>query len=174
MCGIVGYIGHREATPILLSGLKRLEYRGYDSAGVALLEELPRALASNGHSPEPLSGTQLVIEKCKGKVTDLEELAGKKAHHSTIGIGHTRWATHGAPTDVNAHPHLGGTQRVALVHNGIIENFAELRAELEVAGHVLLSETDTEVAAQLLELLVLSGVDLTAAMLQLVARLEGA
>src|ERR1043165_4507831 len=150
MCGIVGYIGHREATPILLSGLKRLEYRGYDSAGVALLEELPRALASNGHSPEPLSGTQLVIEKCKGKVTDLEELAGKKAHHSTIGIGHTRWATHGAPSDVNAHPHTDQSGKIAVIHNGIIENYTQIKARLVARGHTFQTETDTEVLAHLI------------------------
>src|ERR1044071_3589620 len=132
MCGIVGYIGHREATPILLSGLKRLEYRGYDSAGLALLEELPRAIASNGHSTELVSGTQLVIEKCKGKVTDLEELAGKKAHHSTIGIGHTRWATHGAPSDVNAHPHTDQSGKIAVIHNGIIENYTQIKARLDL------------------------------------------
>jgi glucosamine--fructose-6-phosphate aminotransferase (isomerizing) len=158
MCGIVGYVGEKQAQDVVIEGLRRLEYRGYDSAGIALVTD--GVIAS---------------DKRAGKLANLEKaIVDHPLPGATIGIGHTRWATHGAPTDVNAHPHLGGARRVALVHNGIIENFAELRAELEVAGHVLLSETDTEVAAQLLELLVLSGVDLTAAMLQLVARLEGA
>jgi glutamine---fructose-6-phosphate transaminase (isomerizing) len=150
MCGIVGYIGHREATPILISGLKRLEYRGYDSAGVALLEELPRAITSNGHSTELVSATQLVIEKCKGKVGDLEELAGKKPHHSTIGIGHTRWATHGAPSDLNAHPHTDQSGKIAVIHNGIIENYTQIKARLMARGHTFQTETDTEVLAHLI------------------------
>jgi glutamine---fructose-6-phosphate transaminase (isomerizing) len=150
MCGIVGYIGHREATPILISGLKRLEYRGYDSAGVALLEELPRAITSNGHSNELVSATQLVIEKCKGKVGDLEELAGKKPHHSTIGIGHTRWATHGAPSDLNAHPHTDQSGKIAVIHNGIIENYTQIKARLMARGHTFQTETDTEVLAHLI------------------------
>ena len=158
MCGIVGYVGEKQAQDVVIEGLRRLEYRGYDSAGIALVTD--GVIAS---------------DKRAGKLANLEKaIVDHPLPAATIGIGHTRWATHGAPTDANAHPHLGGTRRVALVHNGIIENFAELRAELEAQGHVLLSETDTEVAAQLLELLVLSGVDLTAAMLQLVARLEGA
>ncbi|GAA4742007.1 glutamine--fructose-6-phosphate transaminase (isomerizing) [Nocardioides endophyticus] len=158
MCGIVGYVGERQAQDVVIEGLRRLEYRGYDSAGIALVAE--GVIAS---------------DKRAGKLANLEKaIVGQPLPAATIGIGHTRWATHGAPTDVNAHPHNGDTGRVALVHNGIIENFAELRAELETQGHVLLSETDTEVAAQLLELLVISGLDLTAAMLQLVARLEGA
>jgi glucosamine--fructose-6-phosphate aminotransferase (isomerizing) len=158
MCGIVGYAGEKQAQDVVVEGLRRLEYRGYDSAGIALVAD--GAIAS---------------DKRAGKLANLEKaIVDHPLPAATIGIGHTRWATHGAPTDVNAHPHSGDTRRVALVHNGIIENFAELRAELELQGHVLLSETDTEVAAQLLELLVISGVDLTAAMLQLVARLEGA
>jgi glucosamine--fructose-6-phosphate aminotransferase (isomerizing) len=158
MCGIVGYVGEKQAQDVVIEGLRRLEYRGYDSAGIALVAD--GVIAS---------------DKRAGKLANLEKaIVGHPLPEATIGIGHTRWATHGAPTDVNAHPHNGDTGRVALVHNGIIENFAELRAELEAQGHVLLSETDTEVAAQLLELLVISGLDLTAAMLQLVARLEGA
>ncbi|HWF43638.1 MAG TPA: glutamine--fructose-6-phosphate transaminase (isomerizing) [Candidatus Kapabacteria bacterium] len=148
MCGIVGYIGNREATPILLSGLKRLEYRGYDSAGLALLEELPRAVSSNGH--ELLKTTRLVIEKCKGKVTDLEELAAKASIHSTIGIGHTRWATHGAPSDVNSHPHTDQNERLAIIHNGIIENYSQIKDRLIARGHTFRSETDTEVLAHLI------------------------
>ena len=158
MCGIVGYVGEKQAQDVVIEGLRRLEYRGYDSAGIALVAD--GAIAS---------------DKRAGKLANLEKaIVDHPLPASTTGIGHTRWATHGAPTDVNAHPHSGDAGRVALVHNGIIENFAELRAELELHGHLLLSETDTEVAAQLLELLVVSGVDLTTAMLQLVARLEGA
>ncbi|GAA4710510.1 glutamine--fructose-6-phosphate transaminase (isomerizing) [Nocardioides conyzicola] len=158
MCGIVGYVGEKQAQDVVIEGLRRLEYRGYDSAGIALVTD--GAIAS---------------DKRAGKLANLEKaIVDHPLPAATIGIGHTRWATHGAPTDVNAHPHSGDVRRVALVHNGIIENFAELRAELEVHDHVLLSETDTEVAAQLLELLVIGGADLTAAMLQLVARLEGA
>ncbi|KQW48805.1 glutamine amidotransferase [Nocardioides sp. Root1257] len=158
MCGIVGYVGEKQAQDVVIEGLRRLEYRGYDSAGIALVAD--GVIAS---------------DKRAGKLANLEKaIVDRPLPAATIGIGHTRWATHGAPTDVNAHPHTGDVRRVALVHNGIIENFAELRAELERSNHVLLSETDTEVAAQLLELLVVSGLDLTTAMLQLVARLEGA
>ncbi|MFC6341886.1 glutamine--fructose-6-phosphate transaminase (isomerizing) [Nocardioides hankookensis] len=158
MCGIVGYVGEKQAQDVVIEGLRRLEYRGYDSAGVALVAD--GVIAS---------------DKRAGKLANLEKaIVDRPLPAATIGIGHTRWATHGAPTDANAHPHTGGDRRVALVHNGIIENFDELRAEVERSDHVLLSETDTEVAAQLLELLVVSGLDLTTAMLQLVARLEGA
>ena len=143
---------------MVVEGLRRLEYRGYDSAGIALVVD--GAIAS---------------DKRAGKLANLEKaIADRPLPATTVGIGHTRWATHGAPNDVNAHPHLGATGRVALVHNGIIENFAELRHELEAAGADLLSETDTEVAAQLLERDVLAGLDLDAAMLRLVNRLEGA
>jgi glucosamine--fructose-6-phosphate aminotransferase (isomerizing) len=143
---------------VVIEGLRRLEYRGYDSAGVALVAD----------------GT-LAAEKRAGKLANLEKaIADRPLPQATVGIGHTRWATHGAPNDRNAHPHPGAERRVALVHNGIIENFAELRSELETAGHQLVSETDTEVAAHLLELEVGSGVDLTQAMLHVVRRLEGA
>ncbi|MGY2701850.1 glutamine--fructose-6-phosphate transaminase (isomerizing) [Nocardioides sp. HB32] len=158
MCGIVGYVGHKGAQEVVIEGLRRLEYRGYDSAGIALVAD-----------------GALATEKRAGKLANLEKaIAGDALPATTIGMGHTRWATHGAPNDVNAHPHAGPQRRVALVHNGIIENFAELRAELEAGDHHLLSETDTEVAAQLLELEVLGGADLTEAMLALVRRLEGA
>ncbi|MBI5647442.1 MAG: glutamine--fructose-6-phosphate transaminase (isomerizing) [Ignavibacteriae bacterium] len=133
MCGIVGYIGPQEATPILLTGLKRLEYRGYDSAGIAWLE----------------SG-KLHTRKKAGKVADLETLQGLYPNHSTIGIGHTRWATHGEPTDVNAHPHLDYTGTIALVHNGIIENHAAIRQRLERDGIPFVSDTDTEALVQLI------------------------
>jgi glucosamine--fructose-6-phosphate aminotransferase (isomerizing) len=133
MCGIVAYIGKREAYPILIKGLKRLEYRGYDSAGVALL---------NGG---------LNIFKTKGKVSDLELLTEGKQLTSTLGMGHTRWATHGEPNDVNSHPHVSQNGNLAIIHNGIIENYATLKEELENRGHVFQSETDTEVLIHLIE-----------------------
>ncbi len=134
MCGIVAYVGHREAAPLVLKGLKRLEYRGYDSAGIALL---------NGHD--------LKVYKKKGKVTDLEgELAGRDLH-ATIGMGHTRWATHGEPNDVNAHPHYSFHRGLAIIHNGIIENYAAIKKSLVAKGHKFQSETDTEVLIQFIE-----------------------
>ena len=158
MCGIVGYVGPQQAQEVIIEGLRRLEYRGYDSAGIALVAQ--GAVAS---------------DKRAGKLGNLEKaIADTPLPAATTGIGHTRWATHGAPNDRNAHPHLGGTGRVALVHNGIIENFAELRAELESAGHDLRSETDTEVAAHLIEVEVVGGADLTTAMQTVCRRLEGA
>ena len=158
MCGIVGYVGPKQAQGVVVEGLRRLEYRGYDSAGIALVTD--GAIAS---------------AKRAGKLANLEKaIAEEPLAESTTGIGHTRWATHGAPNDVNAHPHLGPTGRVALVHNGIIENFVTLRAELEDAGHELVSETDTEVVSHLLENEVLGGADLTTAMQDVCRRLEGA
>ena len=158
MCGIVGYVGHRAAQDVVVEGLRRLEYRGYDSAGIALVAD-----------------GSLATDKRAGKLANLEKaIADTPLPASTAGIGHTRWATHGAPNDVNAHPHTGPAGRVGLVHNGIIENFAELRTELEATGRPLLSETDTEVAAHLLELEVAAGADLTEAMQRVVRRLEGA
>jgi glucosamine--fructose-6-phosphate aminotransferase (isomerizing) len=134
MCGIVAYVGNREAYPLILKGLKRLEYRGYDSSGVALLE--------NG---------ELNIYKKKGKVSDLEtELNGKRLP-ATIGIGHTRWATHGEPNDVNAHPHYSNNRRLAIIHNGIIENYAAIKQNLIGKGHQFLSDTDTEVLVHFIE-----------------------
>ncbi len=158
MCGIVGYVGPRQAERIVVDGLRRLEYRGYDSAGIALVHE----------------GT-IASDKRAGKLSNLDKaLADNPPPESSTGIGHTRWATHGPPNDQNAHPHLGAEGRVALVHNGIIENFAVLRAELEAEGHELVSETDTEAAAHLLEAEVVAGSTLTEAMRQVVRRLEGA
>jgi glucosamine--fructose-6-phosphate aminotransferase (isomerizing) len=134
MCGIVAYIGNREAYPLILKGLKRLEYRGYDSSGVAFLE--------NG---------ELNIYKKKGKVSDLEsELNGKRLA-ATIGIGHTRWATHGEPNDVNAHPHYSNNRRLSIIHNGIIENYASIKQNLIGKGHKFLSDTDTEVLIHFIE-----------------------
>ncbi len=134
MCGIVAYIGDRVANPILLNGLKRMEYRGYDSAGIALIE--------NG---------QVLFEKAAGKIRALEELIEGKTFTATMGIGHTRWATHGVPNEINAHPQLDCTGKIALVHNGIIENFKTLRSFLERRGHSFESDTDTEVIAHLIE-----------------------
>ncbi|WP_303309637.1 glutamine--fructose-6-phosphate transaminase (isomerizing) [Hymenobacter sp. BT730] len=133
MCGIVAYIGHREACPIILKGLRRLEYRGYDSAGVALL---------NG---------ELNVYKKKGKVADLEAFIADKDLHSHTGMGHTRWATHGEPNDSNAHPHYSTSERIAIIHNGIIENYAALKTHLQQQGHVFHSDTDTEVFVNLIE-----------------------
>ncbi|REE05842.1 glutamine--fructose-6-phosphate transaminase (isomerizing) [Marinoscillum furvescens] len=128
MCGIVGYIGHRPAFPLLIKGLKRLEYRGYDSAGVALLEQ-----------------NELQVHKRKGKVQELEDLVNGRSFSSTLGIGHTRWATHGEPNDANAHPHFSADQNLAMIHNGIIENYGTLKTELEAEGYEFRSDTDTEV-----------------------------
>ncbi len=133
MCGIVGYVGHRGATPILLDGLKRLEYRGYDSAGVAVLQD----------------GGSLAVAKAEGKLSRLIDALDGRQPQGSLGIGHTRWATHGAPNTTNAHPHSDPSGEVVLVHNGIIENYAELRAELMAARHTFTSETDTEVLAHL-------------------------
>lgn len=133
MCGIVGYIGKREAYPILINGLKRLEYRGYDSAGIALL---------NG---------KLDVYKIKGKVNDLEEHIAGGTPEGTVGIGHTRWATHGEPNDTNAHPHMSSSKNFALIHNGIIENYASIKQELLGRGYEFSSDTDTEVLVQLID-----------------------
>lgn len=135
MCGIVGYIGNREAYPILIKGLKRLEYRGYDSAGVGLI--------NNKH--------ELNVYKAKGKVINLEEAVHQKDISGCIGIAHTRWATHGEPCQVNAHPHLSLSGNLALVHNGIIENYAPLREQLQKKGYTFKSSTDTEVLVQLID-----------------------
>lgn len=132
MCGIVGYIGDKNSTEILIDGLKKLEYRGYDSAGVAVFEE---------------GGVNVV--KAKGRIKNLEDKIGEAVPQGVCGIGHTRWATHGEPSDVNSHPHRSG--KVTLVHNGIIENYSELREEMRTEGRVFVSETDTEVAAQLID-----------------------
>jgi glucosamine--fructose-6-phosphate aminotransferase (isomerizing) len=155
MCGIVGVIGTAQAAPLLLDGLRRLEYRGYDSAGIATLV--------NG---------QIERRRAEGKLVNLANALEKSPLPGTTGIGHTRWATHGAPTETNAHPH--GTSRVAVVHNGIIENHAELRAELEALGQKFATETDTETVAQLADHLLGQGLDPAAAAAQTFARLEGA
>ena len=135
MCGIVGYTGPREAGPILIEGLKRLEYRGYDSAGIALVDDSGR----------------LFVEKRAGKLANLQTAIADRTPHAAIGLAHTRWATHGRPNDLNAHPHQDCTGEITVIHNGIIENFRELRDGLEERGHVLTSETDTEAIAHLIE-----------------------
>ncbi|HEU4541888.1 MAG TPA: glutamine--fructose-6-phosphate transaminase (isomerizing) [Jiangellaceae bacterium] len=158
MCGIVGYVGEQPALDVVLEGLRRLEYRGYDSAGVALVAD--GALAS---------------AKAAGKLANLEKaLADDPMPAATTGLGHTRWATHGPPTDRNAHPHLDQAGQVALIHNGIIENFAVLRRELEAAGVTLKSDTDTEVAAHLLAAEMAAGAELGDALRHVCRRLEGA
>jgi glucosamine--fructose-6-phosphate aminotransferase (isomerizing) len=140
MCGIIGYLGDREATPVLMDSLKRLEYRGYDSAGVAVLE-----------TPAPGTMVTTSVTKSEKKVDDLIAKLNEHMPTGRLGIGHTRWATHGRPTYINAHPHTDCKGRIFVVHNGIIENFAELREELQAAGHEFVSETDTEVVPHLIE-----------------------
>ena len=136
MCGIVGYVGAREAAPILLQGLEKLEYRGYDSAGIALLED-----------------GRLEVIKTRGRIAALRERVEQKGPLTArCGIGHTRWATHGEPSELNAHPHVSENGRVALVHNGIIENYQELREMLRAKGFVIRTQTDSEVAAHLFQL----------------------
>ncbi len=134
MCGIVGYIGPRQAVDYLLQGLRRLEYRGYDSAGIATI------------GPDG----RFAICKTAGRIDTLEQRLAENATPGRVGIGHTRWATHGAPTDENAHPHLGGDFEVAIAHNGVIENFRQLKTRLEVEGYVFRSATDSEIIAHLL------------------------
>lgn len=133
MCGIVGYIGTQKASPILLAGLAKLEYRGYDSAGIATME-------SDG----------IKIAKDKGRVENLNNLSETKSLEGTIGIAHTRWATHGIPSKVNSHPHMDNSETIAVVHNGIIENYIELRKFLEEKGYHFISDTDTEVVPNLI------------------------
>ena len=135
MCGIVGYIGKKEAYPILIKGLRRLEYRGYDSAGVALINE----------------AGELNVYKTKGKVDTLKEYCNDKDVSGCIGIAHTRWATHGEPSSRNAHPHYSQSHNLAIIHNGIIENYADIKAKLIAKGVEFKSDTDTEVLVQLVE-----------------------
>ena len=134
MCGIIGYLGEREAQPVLINGLKKLEYRGYDSAGIAVMGD-----------------AGLGIEKMAGKISELEDSLVEKPRPGKVGIGHTRWATHGEPNDVNAHPHRGCGDEYSLVHNGIIENHRKLRSKLEAGGHEFSSDTDSEVIIHLIE-----------------------
>lgn len=156
MCGIVGYVGGQNAVPVLISGLQSLEYRGYDSAGVAVL-----------------NGDKIGIRKTKGKVDNLRNLLLNEPVAGNIGIGHTRWATHGAPSDLNAHPHFSNDDKIAVVHNGIIENYQELKAELEVKGYVFQSETDTETVAHMVDDYYKQGNDLLEAVRKTLERIEG-
>jgi len=133
MCGIVGYLGTKNAVPVVINGLRRLEYRGYDSAGIAVL---------NG---------ELSLVKCKGKVSDLEAKINGGIGEASIGIGHTRWATHGEPNDVNAHPHTSNNGELVLIHNGIIENYGSIKEALIQRGYTFHSDTDTEVLVNLIQ-----------------------
>jgi len=135
MCGIVGYVGNKQVVPLIIDGLRKLEYRGYDSAGIAVVNE----------------GHVLEIRRAEGKLRNLEEVIRLSPLDGTYGIGHTRWATHGEPNDRNAHPHTSMNGDFVLVHNGIIENYAELKADLLKKGYTFLSDTDTEVLVNLIE-----------------------
>ncbi len=155
MCGIIGYIGKRNAIPVLINGLKKLEYRGYDSAGISFLKD-----------------NKIGVRRCAGKIKDLEALIRKEKIKSTIGIGHTRWATHGKPSEENAHPHRAGG--IVVVHNGIIENYFELREGLKKKGHIFTSETDTEVICHLILSYSKNGLSLEKATKEALKHLEGA
>ncbi len=157
MCGIVGYVGDRDATPIIYEGLKRLEYRGYDSAGLAVIQD-----------------GSIEIRRDAGKLERLGELLRQDPVQGKIGIGHTRWATHGEPSARNAHPHLGASGDVVVVHNGIVENFLHLREEMEAEGVQFNSDTDTEIIVHLVERFLAMGHDLAEAARRAIALLEGA
>ncbi len=158
MCGIVGYVGPLDAAPIVLDGLKRLEYRGYDSAGLAVIK------ADNG----------VAVRRNAGKLENLIANYENDPITGSIGIGHTRWATHGKPSDVNAHPHLSCSRDTVVVHNGIVENFLALKEELLAGGHVFQSDTDTEVIVHLVESYMNQGFDLAEAVRMAANRLQGA
>src|SRR6266513_4708653 len=135
MCGIVGYVGKKQVVPLIIDGLRKLEYRGYDSAGIAVVDE----------------NHVLKIQRAEGKLRNLEDVLRHKPLDGTYGVGHTRWATHGRPTEENAHPHRDCTGRIVVVHNGIIENYLDLKKELQSQGHEFKTETDTEIVAHLVE-----------------------
>ncbi len=156
MCGIVGYIGKRQAADLLVEGLSKLEYRGYDSAGVAIIED-----------------EKISVRKLKGRLANLENDLNTNSINGHIGIGHTRWATHGEPSDVNSHPHSNGNATISVVHNGIIENYMRLREWLTGKGYEFLSETDTEVIPNLVDYYYKDGRNLFDAVVKATAKLEG-
>ena len=156
MCGIVGYVGEKEATPVLINALKKLEYRGYDSAGIAVLGD-----------------DDIVVRKAKGALKFLEEKIADETIKGSLGIGHTRWATHGEPSDVNAHPHTNVSGSIAIVHNGIVENYMELKKWLQSQGIVFRSQTDTEVIAHLVNYYYEQDPDIFDAVLKTIRKLEG-
>lgn len=156
MCGIVGYCGNKNASQILINGLKKLEYRGYDSAGIAIID-----------------GDDILVRKCKGALKFLEEKIADETIKGSVGIGHTRWATHGEPSDTNSHPHTSADGSISIVHNGIIENYAELKARLQSQGSVFLSQTDTEVVVHLIDRLYKEEKDIFKAVLKALHTLEG-
>ncbi|NLE77797.1 MAG: glutamine--fructose-6-phosphate aminotransferase, partial [Chloroflexi bacterium] len=157
MCGIVGYIGERDAAPIILEGLRRLEYRGYDSAGLAVIQD-----------------GAVAVRRCQGKLQALEAAVQCQPLAGAVGIGHTRWATHGPPSERNAHPHQDCTGRLVVIHNGIVENYLPLRRELVEQGHRFSSDTDTEVIAHLVEAYLAASGDLEAAVRRALERIRGA
>src|SRR5574344_2578624 len=156
MCGIVGYVGSRQATPVLINGLRKLEYRGYDSAGIAVF-----------------NGEDIIVRKAKGALKVLEERIANEVIKGSLGIGHTRWATHGEPSDVNAHPQTNVSGSIAVVHNGIIENYLKLKEWLQSQGVVFQSQTDTEVIAHLINYFYEQNSDIFQAVLEALHRLEG-
>ncbi|RME88691.1 MAG: glutamine--fructose-6-phosphate transaminase (isomerizing), partial [Candidatus Hydrogenedentota bacterium] len=156
MCGIVGYCGKKSAETVLLVGLKKLEYRGYDSAGIAVLDQ-----------------GDLVVHKIRGKIDGLEALLKGQNLRGNVGIGHTRWATHGEPSKLNSHPHTNRQGSIAVVHNGIIENYLELKRELQSEGYIFASFTDTEVIPHLVDKYLQEGFDLQTAFFHAIKRLEG-
>src|ERR1700687_3777099 len=157
MCGIVGYVGKKQVVPLIIDGLRKLEYRGYDSAGIAVVDE----------------DHQLQIRRAEGKLRNLEEVLRQKPLDGTYGVGHTRWATHGRPTEENAHPHRDCTGRLVVVHNGIIENYLQLKDELRKKDHRLVTETDTESIANLVEKHMKRGVPLEDAVRKSLKELRG-
>ena len=156
MCGIVGYVGNKNATQVLINALKKLEYRGYDSAGIAVLE-----------------GEDILVRKCKGALKFLEEKIANETIKSSMGIGHTRWATHGEPSDENSHPHTNMDGTISIVHNGIIENYAALKADLQNQGVVFKSQTDTEVIVHLIDKEYKQDKDIFQAVIRTLHKLEG-
>src|SRR5215470_14445184 len=156
MCGIIGYVGTRDVVPVLIGGLKKLEYRGYDSAGIAVVD-----------------GNGVEVVRAEGKLTNLEAKLGEQSLRGTFGMGHTRWATHGKPNENNAHPHRDCTGKVVVIHNGIIENFLTLKQQLQKSGHTFNTETDTEVVAHLIEENMKDGTKFVDAVRKTLKELEG-